>query len=81
MNRSLLLLAAPVAAAAAFFFAPLLMLARRSVLTPAGAITADHYARFFGDGYYLGGLGITLATSVLVTLITLACAYPVALLY
>ena len=81
MNRTLLLLAAPVAAAAAFFFAPLLMLARRSVLTPAGTITADHYARFFGDGYYLGGLGITLATSVLVTLITLACAYPVALTY
>jgi putative spermidine/putrescine transport system permease protein len=64
-----------------FFFVPLLLLAYRSLIDATGAITLDHYARFFGDGYYLGGLGITLGTAVLVTLITLVCAYPVALMY
>ena len=80
MKRSGLLLAAPIAAAIAFFFAPLLLMAGRSVRSPDG-VTLAHYARFFGDGYYLGGLGITLGTSLLVTAVTLLAAYPVALLY
>ena len=81
MRRSALLLAAPMVTAVVFFLAPLLLLAQRSLATTTGAITLDHYARFFGDGYYLGGLGVTMGTAVLVTLITLACAYPVALQY
>ena len=81
MTRARLLLTAPVAAAVAFFFVPLLLLAYRSVTTATGAFTLDQYSRFFGDGYYVGGLGITVGTAALVTLITLACAYPVALLY
>ena len=81
MKRGALLLAAPMATAIVFFLAPLLLLARRSLATTTGAITLDHYARFFGDSYYLGGLGVTMGTAVLVTLITLTCAYPVALYY
>lgn len=81
MKRGILLLATPSAAAIVFFFAPLLLLAQRSLTTTTGAITLSHYLRFFGDAYYLGGLGITMGTALLVTLITLACAYPVALMY
>jgi putative spermidine/putrescine transport system permease protein len=81
MKRGALLLAAPMATAVVFFVAPLFLLAQRSLATTTGAFTLDHYARFFGDGYYLGGLGVTLGTAMLVTLITLACAYPVALQY
>ena len=81
MKRNAVLLAAPITTAVLFFVAPLLLLAQRSVTTTNGAITLDHYIRFFGDSYYLGGLGVTIGTALLVTLITLACAYPVALSY
>lgn len=81
MKRGVLLIAAPMAVATAFFVAPLLVLADRSLTTTAGAMTLAHYARFFGDAYYLGGLAITLGTAGLVTAITLACGYPLALTY
>jgi len=81
MKRGALLLAAPMSVAVVFFFTPLLLLAYRSLAAPTGALTLDHYARFFADGYYLGGLGVTMGTALLVTLITLTCAYPVALSY
>lgn len=81
MTRAGLLLTAPLAAAVAFFFVPLLLLAHRSVMSTSGDFTLSHYVRFFGDAYYVGGLGVTLGTALLVTAITLVLAYPVALLY
>src|SRR5262245_32625337 len=73
MKRASLLLAAPLAMVIAFFVLPLLLM----IYTP----TFDHYARFARDPYYLGGLAITVGTALLVTAITLAVSYPVALLY
>ena len=81
MTRVRLLLAGPLAVTIALFVAPLLLMVRRSVISDGGSLTLDHYERFLDDPYYLGGLGITLATALLVTLITLAVAYPMALLY
>jgi putative spermidine/putrescine transport system permease protein len=81
MKRISLLLAPPVTCSIAFFALPLLFMAYRSVTTISGALTLDHYARFAGDPYYIGGLFITLGTALLVTAITLAIAYPMALLY
>lgn len=81
MKRAAALLAAPVATAVVFFVLPLLLLGYRSLTTPSGELTLQHYARFAGDPYYLGGLGITLGTAAIVTLITLGCAYPMALVY
>lgn len=81
MKRGAGLIAAPLAIAVAFFVLPLMLMVYRSVTTTAGALTLDHYSRFAADPYYLGGLGVTLGTALLVTAITLTTAYPVALLY
>jgi putative spermidine/putrescine transport system permease protein len=81
MKRGVGLIAAPLAFAFAFFVVPLATMMYRSITTAAGGLTLDHYRRFAGDAYYLGGLGVTLGTALLVTAITLATAYPVALLY
>lgn len=81
MKRTGMLLTAPLGMATAFFLAPLILMLYRSIISTGGAPTLDHYMRFFGDPYYLAGLGITLGTALLVTAITLIAAYPVALLY
>ncbi len=81
MKQARVLVAAPAAVLTAFFFLPLLLLVYRSGVSAGGAPTLSHYARFFGDSYYIGSLGITLGTAILVTLITLILSYPVALLY
>ena len=81
MKRARLLIAAPLAYSIAFFALPLLFMAYRSVTTTAGVPTLGNYTRFFSDSYYIGGLFITVGTALLVTAITLATAYPMALLY
>jgi putative spermidine/putrescine transport system permease protein len=81
MKRGAGLIAAPFAFSIAFFVLPLAMMVYRSVTTTTGALTLGHYSRFAGDAYYLGGLGVTLGTALLVTGITLVTAYPVSLLY
>ena len=75
------LLIAPVAVVVLLFFAPLVTMARQSVTSRDGALTFEHYARFFGDPYYLIGLLVTIGTALLVTLITLVLSYPVAYSY
>jgi len=81
MKRAAALLAAPLFVAAAFFFAPLALMARRSLMAADGTASLEHYTRFATDSYYAGGLLITLGTALLVTLIALACSYPVAYAY
>lgn len=76
-----LLLVAPITVAVLLFFAPLTTMARRSVMSEAGGLTLAHYARFFGDPYYLIGLLVTIGTALLVTLMTLLLSYPVAYSY
>src|SRR5262245_47857468 len=82
--RALVYLAAPLAVLVLFFFVPLAAMVRQSASMAAGqgdavaAWTLAHYARFFGDTYYLTGLAVTLGTAALVTLLTGVCAYPVA---
>ena len=57
------------------------------VLPLAGVIQASlmgggaHLARFFGDVYYLGALGVTLATAVLVTGLAAVVSYPAAIAF
>lgn len=81
MKRAGALLAAPIVFVTALFVLPMLLMIYRSVVSTAGSPTFEYYVRFLSDPYYLGGLGITLGTALLVTAITLAAAYPVALLY
>jgi putative spermidine/putrescine transport system permease protein len=81
VRRAAALLAGPVTAAAVFFFAPLALMGYRSLTTTGGAWSLVHYTRFAADAYYIGGLFITLGTALLVTLMALACSYPVALTY
>ena len=50
------LLAAPVSIAMAFFVAPLALMVYRSVTDRGGALSIEHYSRFAGDPFYLGGL-------------------------
>lgn len=78
MRRVAALLSAPLGVAAVFFIAPLALLAHRSVTNAGGRLTLEHYSRFATDGYYVGGLFMTLGTALLVTLITLLASYPVA---
>jgi putative spermidine/putrescine transport system permease protein len=75
------LLIAPVTVVVLLFFAPLATMARRSVMSDTGGVTLEHYARFFGDPYYLIGLLVTIGTALLITLITLLVSYPVAYSY
>jgi len=71
-----LLLALPLAVAVLLFVLPLGGMARASLDGGLG-----HYARFFGDAYYLSALGVTFGTAVLVTLATILVSYPLALTY
>ena len=86
---------APLGVLTLLFFAPLATMVRQSVAADsragtAAGFTVAHYARFFGDPYYLSALLVTLGTAALVTLITvvvglpdrlyvLACQRPIAL--
>lgn len=81
MKSARLLIAAPVAVATLFFVIPLLLMLYASFVSSSGGLTFEHYATFFGDSYYLGGLAVTTGTALLVTVVTLITAYPVALLY
>ena len=78
-------LAAPVGVALALFFVPLAAMARRSLMGGGEGAAAfwslEHYARFFGDAYYLAALGVTLGTAALVTLVALVVSYPMAYTY
>src|SRR4026207_17013 len=78
--RPALLLALRVAAPAVLFIAPLLEMARESVWGAAG-LTLEHYARFFGDRYYLEALGTTIGTGLLVTMLTAVASFPLAYTY
>jgi putative spermidine/putrescine transport system permease protein len=75
-----MLLAAPVAVTLALFVAPILTMAWESVNGATG-LTAEHYRRFFGDRYYLEGLATTIATALLVTLLTAILSFPLAYTY
>ena len=80
-----LLLAAPLAVFTALFALPLLNMAALSLhrfdrtTGTLGGLTLDNYTRFLGDPFYLGILWRTFRLGVLVTLLTLALGYPVAL--
>jgi putative spermidine/putrescine transport system permease protein len=78
--RPVLLLLAPVAAMVTLFVAPILTLAWESIHGSSG-LTFEHYARFFGDRYYLEGLGITIGTAVLVMVVTAVLSFPLAYTY
>lgn len=78
--RPAALLIAPVTVTTTLFLAPILMMARESVVN-ANGLTFEHYARFFGDSYYLAGLGVTIGTSILVMMITAIFSFPLAITY
>lgn len=86
-GRPLLYLIAPLLAVGTLFFAPLATLLRYSVQPAAsasggsGGVTLEHYARFFSDPFYLSSLGLTVATGVLVALLSIAVSYPLAYLF
>lgn len=81
MKHARALITVPLAVATALFVIPLLVMLHASIVAAPGGFTLGHYQSFFSDGYYLGGLAITTGTALLVTLIALVTAYPVALLY
>lgn len=78
--RPALLLLAPATITIALFIAPILSMAGESVVGPDG-VTLEHYVRFFGDRYYLTGLGTTIGTAILVMVITAVLAFPLAYTY
>lgn len=86
-GRLLLYLIAPLLSVGALFFAPLATMVRYSVqpaVSAAGGpkgLSLEHYARFFSDPFYLSSLALTIATGVLVALVTVAVAYPLAYLF
>ena len=85
--RAVAYLTAPVAISLVLFVAPLAMLALDSLRaggsggTARASWTLVHYARFFGDAYYLSALGVTLGTGLLVTLLTTVLSFPLAWTY
>ena len=76
-------LLAPLTALTVLFLVPLAAMVLQSVLADdaTGRVTLVHYARFFGDSYYVSGLLATLGVAALVTAITVAVSYPLALTY
>ena len=86
-GRPLLYLIAPLLAVGTLFFAPLATMLRYSVQPAAsaaggsGGLTLEHYARFFSDPFYLSSLALTIATGVLVALVTVVVSYPLAYLF
>ena len=76
-------LLAPLTVLMVLFVAPLAVMLGQSVLADdeTGGLTLLHYARFFGDSYYVSGLLATLGVAALVTAITVAVSYPLAYSY
>ena len=76
-------LLAPLTALTVLFLVPLAAMVLQSLLADdaTGGVTLVHYARFFGDSYYVSGLLATLGVAALVTAITVAVSYPLALTY
>lgn len=83
----LLLLAPPFMVLTVFLLIPLVILLQYSfsIHVPGQKIevgfTLANYFRFLTDAYYLNGLLITLGTGLVVVILTLLFAYPVAYLY
>lgn len=83
----LFLLIPPLMVLTVFLIVPLVILLRYSFsLTLPGEgmkmiFTLSNYGRFITDTYYLNGLLITLGTGLVVVMVTLLFAYPVAYLY
>ena len=83
----LFLLVPPLMVLTIFLLIPLLILLRYSFSTyiPGEGLkmifTLSNYVRFVTDQYYLNGLLITLGTGLVVVLVTLLFAYPVAYFY
>jgi putative spermidine/putrescine transport system permease protein len=82
-----LLLALPVAAAIGLLVLPLLVLLRFSFLLniPGRGLsdqtTLANYTAFVTDDFYRGSIGVTMVTAILVTVICLVLAFPVAYAY
>lgn len=74
--RPYMLLAPLLVFLAAFFFMPLAQVLWLSLTDPHPGIA--NYAHFFGDPFYLQVLGMTLVTSLLVTVCCLVLGYPLA---
>jgi len=83
----ILFLAPPLLVVTIFLLVPLLILLQYSFrLSVPGegmkmVFTLSNYIRFFTDAYYLNGLWITLGTGLVVVVVTLLFAYPVAYFY
>jgi putative spermidine/putrescine transport system permease protein len=81
------LLALPVAAAIGLLVIPLVILLRFSFLlnVPGKGLsdqtTLANYAAFATDDFYRGSIGVTLVTAILVTVVCLVLAFPVAYAY
>ena len=73
-------LLAPLTVLTVLFVVPLAAMVIQSVRADdaMGGLTLAHYARFFGDRYYVSGLFATLGVATLVTAITVAVSYPLA---
>ena len=82
-----LLLALPVAASIGLLVVPLLVLLRFSFLLniPGRGLsdqtTLANYTAFITDDFYRGSIGVTMVTAILVTVICLVLAFPVAYAY
>jgi putative spermidine/putrescine transport system permease protein len=82
-----LLLALPVAASIGLLVVPLLILLRFSFLLniPGRGLsdqtTLANYTVFATDDFYRGSIGVTIVTAILVTVICLVLAFPVAYAY
>jgi putative spermidine/putrescine transport system permease protein len=82
-----LLLALPVAASIGLLVVPLLILLRFSFLLniPGRGLsdqtTLANYTAFATDDFYRGSIGVTMVTAILVTVICLVLAFPVAYAY
>jgi putative spermidine/putrescine transport system permease protein len=85
--RLLLLLGLPVVAAIGLLVIPLLILLRFSFLLniPGRGLsdqtTLANYTAFVTDDFYRGSIGVTMVTAILVTIICLVLAFPVAYAY
>ena len=75
-RATVLTLVAPLAVSAALFVMPL-----ASMIAASLAGGGSHYATFAADPYYLSAFGITFGTALLVTVVAVAAAYPLAYTY
>ena len=78
-------LAAPLLVLFVLFLVPLAIMAGESLVLrsadDAVRVSLDQYARLASDPYYAGALVLTFATALLVALLSIALAYPVAVVY